>query len=57
MQAELSSLQALQRVVLGEEGKDVSKWLDEHGLSKAPRLMDQIKNRVWMGSSCGNSIR
>ena len=46
LQAELSSLQALQRVVLGEEGKDVSKWLDQHGLSKAPRLMDQIKTEA-----------
>ncbi len=43
MQTELSSLQALQRVVLGEEGKDVSKWLDQHELTNAPRLMDQIK--------------
>ena len=42
-QTELSSLKALQRVVLGEEGKDVSKWLDQHGLTKAPRLMDQLK--------------
>ncbi len=46
LQAELSSLHALQRVVLGEEGKDVSKWLDQHGLSKAPRLMDQIKTEA-----------
>ena len=46
LQAELSSLQALQRVVLGEEGKDVSKWLDQHGLSKAPRLMDQLKTEA-----------
>ena len=42
-QTELSSLQALQRVVLGEEGKDVSRWLDQHGLSDAPRLMDKLK--------------
>ncbi len=42
-QTELSSLKALQRVVLGEEGKDVSKWLDQHDLAKAPRLMDQLK--------------
>ena len=42
-QTELSSLQALQRVVLGEKGKDVSRWLDQHGLSNAPRLMDKIK--------------
>ena len=46
MQTELSSLQALQRVVLGEEGKDVSKWLDQHGLTKAPRLMDQLKTEA-----------
>ncbi len=42
-QTGLSSLQALQRVVLGEEGKDVSRWLDQHGLSDAPRLMDRLK--------------
>ncbi len=42
-QTELSSLQALQKVVLGEEGKDVSRWLDQHGLSDAPRLMDKLK--------------
>lgn len=42
-QTELSSLQALQRVVLGEEGKDVSRWLEQHGLSDAPRLMDRLK--------------
>ncbi len=45
-QTELSSLQALQRVVLGEEGKDVSRWLDQHGLSKAPRLMDKLKTEA-----------
>lgn len=45
-QTELSSLQALQRVVLGEEGKDVSKWLDQHGLSNAPRLMDKLKTEA-----------
>lgn len=45
-QTELSSLQALQRVVLGEEGKDVSKWLDQNGLSNAPRLMDKIKTEA-----------
>lgn len=43
VQTQLTSLQALQRVVLGEEGKAVSKWLDKKGLSKAPRLMDKIK--------------
>jgi len=42
-QTELSSLQALQRVVLGEDGKDVSRWLEQHNLSDAPRLMDRIK--------------
>jgi chromosome segregation protein len=42
-QTELSSLQALQRVVLGEEGKDVSRWLEQHGLTDAPRLMDRLK--------------
>ncbi|MGH1537451.1 MAG: chromosome segregation protein SMC [Gammaproteobacteria bacterium] len=42
-QTELASLHALQRVVLGEEGKDVSRWLDQRGLSKAPRLMDKLK--------------
>lgn len=42
-QTELSSLQALQRVVLGEEGKDVSRWLEQHGFSDAPRLMDRLK--------------
>jgi chromosome segregation protein len=42
-QTELASLQALQRVVLGEEGKDVSQWLEQHGLGKAPRLMDNLK--------------
>ena len=45
-QTELSSLQALQRVVLGEEGKDVSRWLDQHGLSNAPRLMDRMKTEA-----------
>ncbi len=45
-QTELSSLQALQRVVLGEEGKDVSRWLDQHGLSDAPRLMDRLKTEA-----------
>jgi len=43
MQAQLASLQALQRVVLGDEGQAVSKWLDQKGLGKAPRLMDKIK--------------
>ncbi len=42
-QTDLSSLKALQRVVLGEEGKDVSRWLDQNGLSDAPRLMDKLK--------------
>ena len=42
-QTQLASLQALQRVVLGEEGKAVSRWLEEHGLNNAPRLMDKIK--------------
>jgi len=45
-QTELSSLQVLQRVVLGEEGKDVSRWLDQHGLSNAPRLMDKLKTEA-----------
>jgi len=43
IQAQLASLQALQRVVLGDEGQAVSKWLEHKGLSKAPRLMDKIK--------------
>lgn len=42
-QTQLASLQALQRVVLGEEGQAVSKWLEHKGLSEAPRLMDKIK--------------
>ncbi|MFK7815877.1 MAG: chromosome segregation protein SMC [Gammaproteobacteria bacterium] len=45
-QTELSSLQALQRVVLGEEGKDVSRWLEQHNLSDAPRLMDRLKTEA-----------
>ncbi len=45
-QTELSSLQALQRVVLGEEGKDVSRWLEQHHLSDAPRLMDRLKTEA-----------
>ena len=43
MQTQLTSLQALQKVVLGEEGKAVTKWLEQNGLSKAPRLMDKLK--------------
>ncbi len=43
IQAQLASLQALQRVVLGDEGQAVGKWLEHKGLSKAPRLMDKIK--------------
>ncbi len=43
VQTQLTSLQALQRVVLGEEGKAVSRWLEQKGLHKAPRLMDKLK--------------
>lgn len=43
MQAQLVSLQALQKVVLDQEGRAVSKWLEKKGLRKAPRLMDEIK--------------
>ena len=43
LQSQLASLQALQRVVLGEEGQAVSKWLEQKGLNKAPRLMDKLK--------------
>ena len=42
-QTQLTSLQALQRAVLGEEGQAVSAWLQQKGLSKAPRLMDTLK--------------
>jgi len=43
MQAQLTSLQALQKLVIGEEGKAVNEWLEHNGLNKAPRLMDKIK--------------
>ncbi len=43
MQKQLASLQALQRIVLGEEGQAVSQWLEQKGLNTAPRLMDKIK--------------
>ena len=42
-QTQLASLQALQRVVLGEEGQAVSRWLEQQDLNNAPRLMDKIK--------------
>ncbi len=42
-QTQLTSLQALQKVVLGEEGKDVSQWLEKNRLTQVPRLMDKIK--------------
>ncbi len=45
MQTQLTSLQALQKVVLGEEGQAVIHWLEKNGLSKAPRLMDKLKTK------------
>lgn len=46
MQEQLASLQALQRVVLGEEGQAVTNWLENNGLSGAPRLMDKLKTEA-----------
>ncbi len=51
MQVRLASLQALQKVVLGEEGQAVGNWLEQQGLNQAPRLMDTIKTEPgWEGA-------
>ena len=41
MQVRQASLQALQKVVLGDE-ETVDRWLEGQGLEQAPRLMDMI---------------
>ncbi len=43
VQAQLTSLRTLQATVLGQEGQAVNKWLEQKGLSKVPRLMDEIE--------------
>ena len=43
MQARLTSLQTLQKIVLSHESEDVDKWLERQGLDSASRLMDEIK--------------
>lgn len=50
-QIRLASLQAMQKVVLGEESQAVGHWLEEQGLSQAPRLVDTIKTEAgWEGA-------
>ena len=46
IQVRLASLQAMQKVVLGEESQAVGHWLEEQGLSQAPRLVDTIKTEA-----------
>ncbi len=41
-QTRLTSLQALQRVALSEDNRAVSEWLEREGLSKTPRLLNEI---------------
>lgn len=50
-QLRLASLQAMQNMVLGEESQAVGRWLEEQGLSQAPRLIDTIKAEAgWEGA-------
>ena len=45
-QVRLASLQAMQKVALGEESQAVGHWLEERGLRQAPRLMDTIQTEA-----------
>ncbi|MEM9300812.1 MAG: chromosome segregation protein SMC [Pseudomonadota bacterium] len=39
----LSSLEALQQAALGDDSASATRWLEEHGLARAPRLAQVIR--------------
>ena len=42
-QGRLSSLEALQQAALGQSDSKIMQWLEQHGLSDAPRLVQKIQ--------------
>ena len=43
LKGRLASLQALQQAALGDDDKDLHRWLDEAGLAKAKRLLEYLE--------------